>query len=64
MWQFLQKKIVLLVSRGKNEVSSLLEHPRKNLFDYLWKNPLLPLPHEKILVKPMAPDRKKQVFNS
>jgi len=41
--KFLAKKVVFLVSRGKNEISRLLGH-LQNFFGYPWKNPLLPLP--------------------
>jgi len=45
--EYLAKKVVFLVSRGKNEISRLLGH-LEIFFDYPWKNPLLP-PLEKNL---------------
>jgi len=47
------KKGYLLVSRGKNEISPFLTLSWKNLFGYIWKNPLL-APLEKILPTPLC----------
>jgi len=51
--KFLAKKVVFLVLRGKNEISSL-NSPWKNLYGYLWKKSAIGLPLEKILWTPMV----------
>ena len=50
---FLAKKVVFLVSRGKNEISPLVPPPWKDLNGYLRKNPLLP-PPKKVFPTPMS----------
>jgi len=54
LWYFYQKKVVLSVSRGKNEISPFLAPLDKSLCLHLEKSTIAP-PLEKIRPTPMSP---------